>query len=92
MKLEVLQKLKKGIRAVDLCKEYNLKASTLSTRKCQKDKLEDMAQSGKVLDCKQNHESFLPQGERAVCVWFTEMRSRQHVPPISKQLLIEKAT
>ena len=52
IKLEVLNKLKKGARAVDLCRAYNLSASTLSTWKHDRDKLERLASSGKVLDLK----------------------------------------
>ena len=55
------EQIKKGARAVDLCREYNLSASTLSTWKHDRDKLEEMATSGKVLDLKQNHPSALPQ-------------------------------
>ena len=35
-KLEILRKLECGVKAVDLCKQYDLKASTLSTWKSQK--------------------------------------------------------
>ena len=48
--------------------------------------------SGKVLDTKRNRESFLPNVERALHIWFGEMRSKPHAPPLSKQVLIEKAT
>ena len=34
-KIEVLNKLKAGVRQVDLCKQYDLKPSTLSTWKKQ---------------------------------------------------------
>ena len=92
VKLEVLGKLKKGIRGVDLCREYNLRASTLSTWKRDRKKLEEMANSGKVLEIKRNCKSFLPDVERALHVWFCEMRSRKHAPPISQQMLAQKAT
>ena len=55
-------------------------------------KLKDMVDAGKVLDTKRNHESFLPNIERALHIWFGEMRSKPHAPPLSKQVLVEKAT
>ena len=61
VKLEVLNKLKKGAPAVDLCREYKLKASTVSTWKHDRDKLEELANSGKVLDVKRNCQLVLPQ-------------------------------
>ena len=47
--------------------------------------------AGKVLDTKRNRKSFLPNVEGALHIWFGEMISRPHVPPLSKQVLIEKA-
>ena len=84
-KLQILNKLECGMKAVDMCKAYHLSQSTLSTWKKQKAKLKDMVDAGKVLDAKQNHKSFLP-------IWFGEMRSKPHAPALSKQVLIEKAT
>ena len=55
-------------------------------------KLKDMVDAGKVLDTKRNHESFLPNIKRASHIWFGEMRSKPHAPPLSKQVLIKKAT
>ena len=75
-----------------MCKAYNLSQSTLSMWKKQKTKLKDMVDAGKVLDTKRNHESFLPNVKRALHIWFGEMRSKPHALPLSKQVLIEKAT
>ena len=91
-KLQILNKLECHMKAIDVCKAYNLSQSTLSTWKKQKAKLKDMVDAGKVLDTKRNHESFLPNIERALHIWFGEMRSKPHVQPLSKQVLIEKAT
>ena len=91
-KLEVIQKLECGVKAIDLCKQYNLSQSTISTWKKQRSKLKDMVDAGKVLDTKRNRESFLPQVERALHVWFGEMRSKPHAPPINQALLVQKAT
>ena len=55
-------------------------------------KVKDMVDAGKVLDTKRNRESFLPNVERALHIWFGEMRSKPHAQPLSKQVLIEKAT
>ena len=56
-----------------MCKAYNLSQSTLSTWKKQKAKTKDMVDAGKVLDTKRNRESFLPNVERALYIWFGEM-------------------
>ena len=80
------------MKAVDVCKTYNLSQSTLSTWKKHKSKLKDMVDAGKVLETKQNHESFLPIVERALHIWLGEMRSKPHAPPLNKQVLSEKAT
>ena len=80
------------MKAVDVCKTYNLSQSTLSTWKKQKSKLKDMVDAGKVLDTKQNHESFLPNVERVLYIWFAGLRSKPHASPLNKQVLIEKAT
>ena len=81
-----------GMKAVDVCKAYKLSQVTLCTWKKQKAKLKDMVDAGKVLDTKRNHKSFLPNVERALHIWFGEMGSKPHAPPLSKQVLIEKAT
>ena len=91
-KLEILRKLDCGIKGVDICKQFNLSQSTLSTWKKQRNKLNDMVDAGKVLHTKRNRESFLPQVERALHVWFGEMRCKKHAPPINQALLIQKAT
>ena len=89
-KLQISNKLECGMKAVDVCKAYNLSQVTLSTWKKQKAK--NMVDTGKVLDTKQNHKSFLPNVERALHIWFGEMGSEPYAPPLSKQVLIEKAT
>jgi len=91
-KIEILRKLETGVKAVDVCKEFNLSQSTLSTWKKQRNKLKEMVDAGKVLNTKRNRDSFLPQVERALHLWFTEMRSKPHAPPINQALLIQKAT
>ena len=45
-----------------------------------------MVDSGKVLNTKRNRESFLPQVEGALHLWFGEMRSKPHTPPINQRL------
>ena len=91
-KIEILGKLDCGVKAVDLCKQFNLSQSTLSTWKKQRCKLNEMVDAGKVLNTKRNRESFLPQVERALHLWFCEMRSKPHAPPINQALLVQKAT
>ena len=54
--------------------------------------INEMVNAGKVLNQKHNHESFLPQVERALHLWFCEMRSKPHAPPINQSLLVQKAT
>ena len=48
--------------------------------------------AGKVLETKCNRESFLPNIEKALHIWFGEMRSKPHASPLNKQVLVEKAT
>ena len=91
-KIEILKKLEYGVKAVDLCRQYDIKASTLSTWKAQKQKIKEMVEGGKVLDTKRNRGSFLPQVDRALHFWFVEMRNKPHPPPMNKQILAEKAT
>ena len=77
--------------AVDVCKTYNLSQSTLSTWKKQKSRLKDMVDAGKVLETKRNCESFLPNMERALHIWFGEMSSKPNTLSLNKQVLVEKA-
>ena len=91
-KIEILGKLDCGVKAVDLCKQFNLSQSMLSTWKKQRCKLNEMVDAGKVLNTKRNRESFLPQVERALHLWFCEMRSKPHAPPINQALLVQKST
>ena len=81
-KIQILDKLDCGVKAIDLCKQFNLSQSTISTWKKQRSKLKGMVDDGKVLDTRRNRESFLPQVERALHLWFCEMRSKPHAPPI----------
>ena len=91
-KIEILGKLDCGVKAVDICKRFNISQSTLSTWKKQRAKINEMVDAGKVLNQKRNRESFLPQVERALHLWFCEMRSKPHVPPINQSWLVQKAT
>ena len=91
-KIEILGKLDCGVKAVDLCKQFNLSQSTLSTWKKQRCKFDEMVDAGKVLHTKWNRESFLPQVERALHLWFCDMRSKPHAPPINQSLLVQKST
>ena len=91
-KIEILGKLDSGLKAVDVCKRFNISQSTLSTWKKQRAKINEMVDAGKVLNQKRNCESFLPQVERALHLWFCEMRSKPHAPPINQSLLVQKAT
>ena len=68
-------KLECSMKVIDVCKEFNLSQSTLSMWKKQETKLKDMVDAGKVFDTKRNCESFLPNIERALHIWFGEMRS-----------------
>ena len=80
-KIEILGKLDCGLKAVDVCKRFNISQSTLSTWKKQRGKINEMMDAGKVLNQKRNCKSFLPQVERALYLWFCEMRSKLHAPP-----------
>ena len=49
-KLDILNRLDYRIKAVDVCKQFNLSQSTLSTWKKQRPKLKWMVDAGKVLN------------------------------------------
>ena len=83
-KINILGKLDCGVKAVDLCKQFNLSQSTLSTWKKQRAKINEMVNAGRVLNQKHNCKSFLPQVERALHLWLCEMRSKPHTPPINQ--------
>ena len=53
-KIEILSKLDYGVKAVDLCKQFNISQSTLSTWKKQRTKLKGMVDAGKVMETKRN--------------------------------------
>ena len=91
-KIEILGKLDCGVKAVDLCKRFNLSQSMLSPWKKQRCKINEMVDAGKALNQKHNHKSFLCQVERALHLWFCEMRSKPHAPPINQSLLVQKST
>ena len=91
-KLEILNKLACGVKAINLCKLHNSSQSTLSTWKKQKDKLKEIVEAGKVLDTKRNHESFLFNIKRALHIWFGKMIYKPHTPLLNKQVLAKKAT
>ena len=59
----------------------------MSTWKKQRGKINEMVDAGKVLSQKRNRESFLPQVERALRLWFCEMRSKPHAPPPHKSIV-----
>ena len=91
-KLEILKKLECGMKPVDVCRQYGISQSTLSAWKKQKSKLKDLADAGKVLDTKCNHEYFLLNVKRSLHIWFGEKRYKPHAPLLNKQVLVEKAT
>ena len=72
--------------------EVGIKQSTLSTWKKNRKEFEQMVEEGKVLDQKHNRGSFLPQVERALHIWFSEMKSKPHAPPLNREVLVQKAT
>ena len=90
-KLEILKHVGL-IKGIDICRKYGIKQSTLSTWKKKKKEFKQMVEEGKVLDQKHNHGSFLPQVERALHIWFCEMRSKPHTPPLNREVLAQKAT
>ena len=91
-KIKILGELSCGAKVTQLCKKYGLSASTLSMWNKQKIKLNGMVDAGKVMNTKCNHESFLPQVERTLHLWFCDILSKPHAPPINQAILIQKAT
>ena len=90
-KIDILHKLDCGIEGIDIYKEFNLSQSTLSTWKRQRMKFKEQVDVGKVLNAKHNCKSFVPQAERALHLWFSEMGSKLYTPPINQASLIQKA-
>ena len=90
-KLEILKHVG-SMKGIDIFRKYGIKQSTLSTWKKKKAELEEMVEDGKVLDQKRNHGSFLPNVERALHIWFCEMRSKPHAPPLNRDVLAQKVT
>ena len=90
-KLEILKHVG-SMKGIDICRKYGIKQSTLLTWKKQKPKLEEMLEEGKVLDIKRNRGSLLAKVERALHIWFCEMRSKPHMPPLNREVLAQKAT
>ena len=91
-KIEILGKLDCGLKVLDVCKRFNISQSTLSTWKKHRGKINEMVDAGKVLNQKCNCKSFLTQVERALHLWFCEMRSKPHATPINQSLLVQKST
>ena len=90
-KLEILKHVG-SMKGIDICRKFGIKQSTLSTWKKNRKEFEQMVEEGKVLDQKRNRGSFLPQVERALHIWFSEMRSKPHAPPLNREVLVQKAT
>ena len=80
------------MKGIGICRKFGIKQLTLSTWKKNRKEFEQMVEEGKVLDQKRNHGSFLPQVERALHIWFSEMRSKPHTPPLNREVLVQKAT
>ena len=91
-KIEILRKLKSGTKAADLCRQYGISQSTLSTWKKNEAKLQELVDDGRVLETKRNRVCFLPQVERSLHHWFIRLRKSKDPPPMSTALLIAQAT
>ena len=83
-KIEILGKLDCGVKAVDLCKQFNLSQSTLSTWKKQRAKLNEMVDAGKVLNQKRNRfvlfhvEEVEDKAYKYICIkWYACRRGRR---------------
>ena len=90
-KLDIL-KYVGSMKGIDICRKFGIKQLTLSTWKKKRKEFEQMVEEGKILDQKRNRGSFLPQVERALHIWFCEMRSKPHTPPLNREVLVQKAT
>ena len=90
-KLEILKHVG-SMKGIDICRKYSIKQSTLSTWKKKRSELQEMVEEGNVLDQKCNCGSFLPQVERALHIWFCEMRSKPHASPLNREVLAQKTT
>ncbi|XP_061379926.1 tigger transposable element-derived protein 4-like [Danaus plexippus] len=87
-KVEIISKWKNGANNADLCKEYKVSHSTISTMWKNRDKILECFVS-KSLKIKKNRKPTHRDVEKALLVWFKAQRS-QNVP-VSGPLLQEKA-
>lgn len=87
-KAEIISKLKNGENNADLCKEYKVSHSTISTMWKNRDKILECFES-KSLKIKKNRKPTNQDVENALLIWFKAQRS-QNVP-LSGRLLQEKA-
>ncbi len=90
-KLVVLERLKRGAKIKDLMAEFKIPRMTISTWRAQAKSLQDQANEGVKLDRKRNRASTLPQVERALLLWFRDIRMRAQSAPLSNQMLEVKA-
>ena len=87
----ILDELNKGASQKALCEKYKLSQSTLSTWKKKQPQLREQAETHGDLKKKRNRESYLPSVEKALTMWFSEMRSKPNPPMISNAMLVTKA-
>lgn len=87
-KAKIISRLKNGEKNADLCKEYKVTHSTISTMWKNRDKILECFES-KSLKIKKNRQPAHPDVENALLMWFKAQRS-QNVS-VSGRLLQEKA-
>ena len=90
-KVEILRRIQNGEKPGALAKEFKIPASTISTWKKYEKGIQSQAVEGVKLDRKRNRASKLPEVERALLLWFKDIRSRPGTPVVTNDMLLLKA-
>ena len=87
-KIEILGKLDCGLKALDVCKRFDISQSMLSTRKKQREtKSGKWWMLAKYLTRSVTANPFFLKWRGPLHLWFCEMRSKLHTPPLINHCL-----
>jgi hypothetical protein len=91
-KLKVISRIENGEKAKHIGIELGISASTISGWMAKKEEIRDKVENGLQLDRMRDRPSFLPELDRAMCLWLRGIRMKyQRAPPVSELMLGEKA-
>lgn len=91
LRLKILGELNRGAKAVDLCKKYDCKPSTLSGWRKKENLFKAQYESGRNLaKTMRAREGSHLEAERALLMWFKDLRASDHPAPLSHEMLKQK--